>query len=249
MKPKIMIATPMYGGMCGGEYTRSMITVPVAMAMNDMEASFAFIMNNSLVQHARNVLADIFMQHDFTHLMFIDADIKFNPMDIVSMVKADKDVLCGIYPKKKINWEMINDAVQQGVPPQELTNYTGDLVVNLVGYGEAAIVSASEPAEVYGGGTGFMLIKRSVFETLQDKVERFIEEDCDDREIGEYFYLQKDPEVNRQLSEDYVFCRLCRANGIKIYAAPWVKLGHFGTYMFEGAVIPVKQDTQGDKND
>jgi hypothetical protein len=182
------------------------------------------------------------MQHDFTHLMFIDADIRFNPMDIVSMVKADKDVLCGIYPKKQINWEMVNDAVRQNVPPHELTNYTGKLVVNLVGYGETATVSASEPAEVYGGGTGFMLIKRSVFDTLKDKVERFIEEDCDDREIGEYFYLQKDPEVNRQLSEDYAFCRLCRANGIKIYAAPWVKLGHFGTYMFEGAVIPVKKE-------
>ena len=34
--------------------------------------------------------------------MWIDADIGFNAMDIVSMLIADKDVVCGAYPKKKL---------------------------------------------------------------------------------------------------------------------------------------------------
>jgi hypothetical protein len=40
------------------------------------------------------------------------------------------------------------------------------------------------------------------------------------------------------LSEDYYFCIKCREHGIKVYAAPWAVLGHFGTYLFEGGLLP-----------
>lgn len=233
---KLLIATPMYGGMCTGEYTRSMIHVPIGLNANGIDVSFAFIFNNSLVQSARNTLANIFVKHDFTHLMFIDADIKFDVRDILSMLKADKDVLAGIYPKKEINWYTVEQAVKHGVPTEELTNYTGSLVVNLVDYDKEKEVPVMEPAEVFGAGTGFMLIKKQVFETLKDKVQTYI--DDDEQEIGEYFFLMKDPVLGKQLSEDYAFCHLCRENGIKIHVAPWVRLGHTGSYLFEGSVIP-----------
>ena len=56
--------------------------------------------------------------------------------------------------------------------------------------------------------------------------------------IVEYFACSIEPETQRLLSEDYHFCRVARLNGYKIYAAPWVTLGHFGTYLFEGGLVP-----------
>ena len=56
--------------------------------------------------------------------------------------------------------------------------------------------------------------------------------------VHEFFATSIEPETNRLLSEDYHFCRVARLNGYKIYAAPWVTLGHFGTYLFEGGLIP-----------
>ena len=232
-----MIATPMYGGMCCGEYTRAMLDVIPTLHASGVDVSTAFIYNNSLITSARNQLANMFLKHDFTHLMFIDADIVFQARDIVSMLEADKDVIAGIYPKKRFDWSRVEMAVKAGVPTNELQNHMGDLVVHLVEGKKEQVVKYMEPAEVYGAGTGFMLIKREVFETLRDKVDTYKEEDGTD--TLEYFYLKKDPATGRQLSEDYAFCWLCRDNGVKIHVAPWVRLGHVGTHQFNGSVIPV----------
>jgi hypothetical protein len=176
--------------------------------------------------------------------MFIDADIKFDPRDVLSMLEADKDIICGIYPKKEINWPNVHKAANSGVPANELKHYTGAMVVNLVDYQEEVTVPRHEPIEVFAGGTGFMLIKREVFEKLKPVVKSYVNDVVDlsgqmgaDR-IYEYFPVFIEPETERLLSEDYAFCRIARDAGIKIHAAPWVQLGHFGTYLFEGGLIP-----------
>lgn len=235
---KVLVATPMYGGMCTGEYTRSMTSVVTDLAIHQIHVSFAFLYNDSLITNARNKLATVFMQHDFTHLLFIDADIGFQSKDIISMLNADKDVIAGIYPKKIINWTRVEAAVKAGIPTDELQFHAGDLVVSLVDHEQENVVKLTEPAEVYGAGTGFMLIKRSVMEGLKDKVETYL--DNDGTALYEYFFLIKEPSLKQQLTEDYAFCRLCRMNGYKIYAAPWVKLSHTGSYIFSGQPIPVR---------
>jgi hypothetical protein len=235
---KLLIATPMYGGMCSGEYTRSSLNIVPALQSHGVEVSFAYIFNNSLITSARDQLANICLIHDFTHMLFIDADIKFNATDILSMLQADKDVIAGVYPKKQINWQMVHMMANKGATPEELPNYTGSLVVNLLNYEKEKVVNANEPLEVFGAGTGFMLIKKSVFERLSAHTEKYIDSDTE-TEINSFFYLMKDPNTGRQLSEDYAFCHLCRAHDIKVYVAPWVRLAHAGSYLFEGAVIPV----------
>ena len=79
---------------------------------------------------------------------------------------------------------------------------------------------------------------------LKDKVESYVNDvaiinsNFDDHRITEYFACSIEPGTERLLSEDYHFCRVARLNGHKIWAAPWVRLGHFGTYLFEGGLIP-----------
>ena len=234
---KVLIATPMYGGMCTGEYTRALVGTPSVLKAADIDSSMAFIYNDSLIVSARNKLSSVMLAHDFTHLLFIDADIAFDAKDIVSMVQADKDVIAGIYPKKRMNWGRLEMAVKAGIPTDQLQYHTGDLVVNLMDYELEREVKATDPVEVWGAGTGFMLIKREVFEALKDKVDHY--QDEDGSPLYEFFFLKKDPVLNKQLTEDYAFCWLCREHGIKIHVAPWVRLSHTGTYTFTGSVIPV----------
>ena len=92
----------MYGGMCHGVYAQSILSMPGILQQNEIDVVFSFMFNESLIQRARNLLAANFMKTDCTHLMFIDSDIRFNPADVVKMVQADKEVICGIYPKKEI---------------------------------------------------------------------------------------------------------------------------------------------------
>jgi hypothetical protein len=157
------------------------------------------------------------------------------------MIDADKDIICGIYPKKEINWPKVEEAVKAGVPMQELYKHTGSFVVNLVGGALKQEGKLHEPMQIENGGTGFMLIKRNVFETLSPLVPEYANDmwravDAQETKvIKEFFATSIDPESgNRLLSEDYHFCKIARKAGLTIWAAPWVTLEHHGTYCFSG---------------
>jgi hypothetical protein len=51
--------------------------------------------------------------------------------------------------------------------------------------------------------------------------------------IKEFFACAIDPPTNTLMSEDYYFCDLWRRNGGQVFVAPWVQLGHMGSYTFE----------------
>ena len=241
--PALFVATPMYGGMCTGTYAVALMQTPLTFSKAGIQLYYAHMMNESLITRARNRLADDFLASEATHLMFIDADIGFNPNDIVEMVKRDVDICCGLYPKKEISWGRVTQAVQSGVPPQELKDHTGTFVVNLVN-NERTEVKMTELMEITNGGTGFMLIKREVFEALKDKVPEYTngmylatDVVTEPKMIKEFFATSIDPDANnRLLSEDYHFCKLARQHGFKIHAAPWVQLSHTGTYIFSGVL-------------
>ena len=244
-KGNIFVATPMYGGQCTGYYTQSMLTLGPVLNQNGYDMAYSAMFNESLIQRGRNALAHGFMQRpECTHLMFIDADIKFNPQDIIKMLEADKDIICGIYPKKEINWVEVEKAVKEGVPTDRLKTRTASVVVNLKDYAGSVTVPVSEPVEIFNGGTGFMLIKRSTFETMKSVVNSynndvlFLDGGISNDRITEYFACAVEPGTERLLSEDYFFCWKAREAGLKVWAAPWAQLGHFGSYLFEGGLTP-----------
>ena len=117
---KIFVATPMYGGMCGGQYTKSTADLAKLAMHYGMEVEFFYLFNESLITRARNYCVDEFLRNEnFTHLMFIDSDIGFNANDVLSLAAlaspdSEYDILCGPYPKKTISWEKIKKNRQQG---------------------------------------------------------------------------------------------------------------------------------------
>ena len=240
MDNKLFVATPMYGGQCTGYYATSLLNLSRCL---DREVIFSFMFNESLITRARNGLAHGFLKSEASHMMFIDADIHFNPQDVQPMIDADKEIICGIYPKKEINWHSVKKAFDRGIPEEQVKNFSGSFVVNLVDNANEVTVPINQPVEIWNGGTGFMLIKREVFEKLSEHVPSYVNDVHDlagtlkQDEIKEYFATSIEPETNRLLSEDYHFCKIWRKIGGKVWAAPWVKLGHIGTYAFQGQLL------------
>lgn len=239
---KLFVATPMYGGMCNGQYAVGLLTAVSVFSQARIQMQFAYMMNESLITRARNSLAYDFLETDCTHMMFIDADIGFNPHDIPLMLDADKDIICGMYPKKEIDWVQVSNAVKNGVPPAQLSEHTGSFVVNAVGDAGTVEGLFNTPIEISNGGTGFMIIKREVFEGLIGKIPTYnndmflaIDGVRTPKVIHEFFATSIDEESgNRLLSEDYHFCKIARKAGFKVWAAPWVQLSHCGSYVFNG---------------
>jgi hypothetical protein len=139
--------------------------------------------------------------------------------------------------KKKIDWEKVRVAALHGVQAQLLQSHSNEYLV---------VPSANtEPlenglVEIDRAATGMMLISKTVFETLKDKVNAFnlvapVQSNIQygqDEKYYEFFYSQIEPETNLFLNEDFSFCKLWIDNGGKIYGAPWVKLFHVGNHVY-----------------
>jgi hypothetical protein len=236
-------------------YTKASVDLATMATKMDVSTKFYYLFNESLITRARNYLADEFLRSDYTHLMFIDSDIAYNPNDVFALAaladpNSDKDIICGPYPKKCIAWERITAAVKAGYAeedPGALEQFVGDFVFNPA-QGQSEI-NVGEPVEVLEGGTGFMMIQRRVFEKFKEaypeleyRPDHNRSENFDgSRMIHAYFDTVIEPEHRRYLSEDYMFCQWARNIGIKVWMCPWMQLHHIGTYNFFGNIPAIAQ--------
>ncbi len=235
---KVLIATPMYGGFCASGYTASMIDFMKKYGSNqEIQFDFMYGIGEALVTRARNMCASIFLKSDATHLLFIDSDIQFIPEQLFKMIQTKNDFVCGIYPKKNIQWNQVRDAVKNNVPVEQLQTAGSEF---LVVFNTTLPKTSDGLVEIERAGTGCMLISRKVFDTLSDKVNSFrIEAPVNsnvkfgqDEVYKEYFYTSTDPNTGIFLHEDFTFCRMWRETGGKIYGAPWVQLKHIGNHTY-----------------
>ncbi len=249
-KNKLFLATPMYGGMCAGMFSRSVADLAALCTHYGIPLQMYFLFNESLITRARNYCVDEFMRSDSTHLMFIDSDIGFNPNDVIALMALSKedspyDIIGGPYRKKCISWEKIKLAVDKGVAdkdPNVLEKFVGDYVFNPKS--GAGSIPIGEPVEVLEIGTGFMMARKNTFQKFSEKFPQYsykpdhVRTAAFDgsREIMQYFQAEIDPVSKRYLSEDYWFCQKVQEMGLKTWFCPWMQMQHVGTYIFGGSL-------------
>jgi hypothetical protein len=237
--PSVMIATPMYGGMCAGQYMVGVIGAITALGEAGCPVYFANIMNESLITRARNELARQFLELGYDYLLFIDADISFDGRSVMELVAADRDIVCGAYPRKEIFWEGVRQAAIRG--EGNIRDHSGIFAMNLpLGVSEA-VVDENGLIEVQHGATGFMLIKRKVFERLAPGVPQYRTSGARAQDgswlkplTREFFATSIDSATGVLLSEDYHFCEIWRALGGSIFVKPSIRLEHVGSYVYGG---------------
>ena len=234
MNLHLVIGTPMYGGMCTSEYTQSLLNLSESANKSDVKLTTIFLGNESLIQRGRNTIAHHFMNlPDATHLLFIDADIKFRTEDVVRMIQADKSLIVGPVGLKGYNWDEIRQAAING---EDDIGRTGG-VFNINKLPGIDMVDENTPFEIEHGGNAFMMIRRDVFETLKPHTPIYTNGGRslpDGVEIYDYFRVEINKDTNHLLSEDYFLCHSYRQLGGKVWCAPWVETGHFGSHLFNG---------------
>jgi len=199
----------MYGGMCQAEYFKSCLSLTQALNGIGFSHDFLITTNESLIQRARNTSVARFLETDFSHLMFIDGDIEFSVEDVQRVWNLEGDISVGLYPMKRVD--------------EPLSAWVGGKLIRDL---------PDSPFEVDYAGTGFMLIKREVFEDFQ---EQFPERAHQEGHVGDCFnWFDTRVEDGIFLSEDYCFCRDARSLGYKIIADPLIKLTHWGRYGYGG---------------
>ena len=267
----IFIATPCYGGQLGEPYFRSMMRLAILCNKYNLKYTVSTLANESLVTRGRNTLTSFFMENkDATHLFFIDADIEFNPEDVLRMVAYDKPVVVGAYPKKALNWTSIINAARADETETEETieGHSSNYVVNFdfvkddKGNNTPQVQIEDNLVKLKDAGTGFMCIQKQVIQDLFDEHPemKYVNDINVDQKFEPFMYAlfdtMIDPESRRYLSEDYTFCRLWQNMGGTIYLDPRTALSHVGHYTFRGNIRKLftgennyhrKQEVQGGK--
>ncbi len=234
----VFIALPCFGGLITAQCANAVTRLTHALRDADVSYSVEYQLHESLVQRARNSLVHAFMKSAATHLLFIDADIEFLARDVIGMLGADKPLVCGAYPRKGINVQAVVDAVQRREP--DPFAFAASYVVNYKPNAEGDIVTAEFGCvPVLDAATGFMLVRREVFETMaaaMPEIAYTSDETHVSRGRGETVHAFFDCGIvdGRYLSEDYMFSRRWQKLGGEVWLFLPAKLGHVGSYTYRG---------------
>lgn len=228
----IMFALPMFGGVCHGDFALAMIKTVKLLTDLGYRVNTQAMYNESLITRARNNLSLTFLQDKtMDMLMFIDADVVFNEHDVLRLILADREFCGGIYPRKTINWEGVKQAVMAGKDKPE--DWSCSYLFNAVGM-EGGQADDDGMIEVTHAATGFLLLRRSVFDRLIPTTPMY-EDVIGGKPMVGYDFFQVGVGPNgKYTSEDYWFCNKWREAGGRIYVNPYLRLGHIGTYTFNG---------------
>ena len=236
-KPMVFIATPCFGGLVSQHYMQSVISLIHGAGAAGLDATLAMLGHDSLITRSRNTLVAQFLSvPEATHILFIDADIRFETEQVLAMMAFDQEIVAGVYPLKVINWDNAAIARAAGGEPFATAplHYVGTLCT------DAEIERRGRFATgIYCGG-GFMLIKRTAIlkmiaaypESRYGRVHAFGNAAVEDNYA--LFDCMIDKETGTYISEDYGFCQKWRDIGGKIWLDTEGRLTHIGSYNFPG---------------
>jgi hypothetical protein len=200
---KVMLATTSYDSP-DASYTYSIAQTREYLHQNGIRTAYLLLQGNCHVDDARNTVVRDFLDSDCTDLVFLDADVSWEPWQVRDLVKYDCDIVGGVYPYRR----------EDGQTKMPVRNIEG----------------VTEPEdgllEVEGLPTGFLRIKRDVLEFMKVSVHGF---ENRGRQIPVIF--ERDIYQGKRRGGDVRFCMKWREMGGKVYAAADLHLGHCGKHI------------------
>lgn len=232
---KLFIPILCYNQQCHTQYMMSLMDLFLELQRRGISFTAVPITFDSLVSRARNAAVAMFLNDkDATHLLFIDSDIEFNKLDVLKLVACDLPVVGCAYAKKFLDLTAMLMAQSIGI--QDPKVMSTQVSVHLLKSNTSDNEGLLEAEYIT---TGFLLIKKEVFDTLiQEYPKRKYINDIDGYISGgdnfyDFFSVSINPQTKRFESEDYGFSRLWRNAGGKIYVITDVTLKHHGWFGYD----------------
>lgn len=236
-KITLAIATPCFGGQLSVRYAASLFKLQNYLRQyGNIDLKLLFKDGDALITRARASLLSQFLDDPAaTHLLFLDADIGFEPDQVLRLIANGAEMCAAIYPIKQIGWDRVAAAVAAGRDPAAAAlQYVFEVD------DPNAVVARDGFVQVRYAGTGFLMIRRAALERMcaaypelryrrdhsvdatTESVNRFALFECMIAEDGTY------------LSEDFSFCKRWTDMGGEIWADLGSRLDHVGPMVFHG---------------
>lgn len=220
---RLLIATHTHGVVTPA-YCQSLAMCAAELAHRGVKFA-PVLFGDSLVDRGRDRAAATLLAGDWTHLLFVDADIEFTVEDVLKLIAAGKDIAVAAYRNKR---DDVDFAVQFFPEARESLDECPDT-------GAIKIMRA---------GTGFMLIRRCVFERLAEAMPELtyteVRHTGEERPMTAFFeHIRLN---GRRWSEDFAFCDRWRSIGGEVWMVPNINLGHWGAHVWRGSIDEYLED-------
>ena len=214
---KLFIGLPAYDFKISVKLAISLAEFCVKAQAHGVAVQLGNISGCSVVSRARNSIAKMFLESDCDHLLMVDADMIINADDIFRLMAFNqvRPIVAGVgcaRKKEKVYFSMLDN------------DEDGNILMDSMGLVKAKRV-----------GTGFIMIQRTVFETLKQKHPEweYFDHNHNDKMVAFFdFHLSQE---EGYMGEDFVFCERARQAGFSVWIDPTIKLGHMGLHEFEGS--------------
>lgn len=208
----IFIGIPAYDKKLYVSCVQAVMNAMQVLLVNQIKFDFVFEVGMPWLSAVRNALARKFMESEHTDMVFIDSDLGFPPEAFVNLISSPEELIAGAYPKKQ---------------------HEPEFAVKLATGKDGRPVVENGALEGIGLPTGFMKIKRSVFEKLAEAHPELAYEDPIYHKKT-FNFFGTGVRDGQWVGDDYGFCDLWRGIGGKCWVLPDVTFTHSGPMAFEG---------------
>lgn len=213
----ILIALPCYGGMVSDKTAKGLFNLGKELRTNGIDHGLITLANESLVTKARSRIANFFLNNtNYESVMFIDADIGFEPSDVLKLISHKRDIVCGAYPMKGIPLKY-NYNISQ--PP----------------------VAEDNLIKIENIGFGFAMIHRRVFEKIRENCPELKYTPAlghsnypitEAEYHNSYHFFNELKKGDSFLPEDFSFFERATDVGFTAWLDTTIKLSHVGSHVF-----------------
>ena len=220
---KVLCATPAFGGILTVPYFQSFLKTVAACQQQDIQLGVYTLSNESLIPRARNTCAAEFLKQDWDKLLFIDADLSWEPEQALALIRSEEHLVGGSYPWKAFPLEVMFNPTDE-----HKQKYGG-------GRTQGAFLKFSEEANGLGEvavkhlPTGFMCMTRSVLTELKDTYAA----PYDYRGETHWEFFAAGVVGGQYLSEDWDFCEKAAAAGFQPYLNVNCVVTHHGNFAYD----------------
>jgi hypothetical protein len=253
--PSFIIGTPAYGEMFYTPYVQSLFRLTRAFDQRNFSSEFCSVSYSDIADSRNIILTYWYEKTDASHLLFVDADMGFDPDLIFDMLAFDKPVIGTVYPKKTVDLNRISKLTSTGQQADQAIANSHDFVVR------RPIASSYRDGfiQVEGCGTGIFLLKRSCIDVMlkkmpeidDDQTKQFIGRIPDlklgngekakqpfKRFIRAFDFIHVD---GQRLTEDYSFCHRWKNQcGGEVWASVNHEITHIGVNRFRARYSDAK---------
>lgn len=199
---KILVAIPVYDGKLMIEVVRCLLNEQTIASASGDELSIRFLSSCSHPAMGRNQLAQDFLDSDADRLVYLDADVTFEPGSLIKIAHSPVDFVGGAY-----RFKMDEEKYPVGWFPG------GQVPMNRIGL---CLVSTLPG--------GFLSLSRKVFETLKEK---FPEREYQHFGKTSHAFFSMPFKGGYLCGEDSNFCIEWQECGGQVWLDPELELTHW----------------------